>query len=99
MGGGCGVVTVGMDYDVLPGREGEFEALWTEVVGRLAETPGHQRSRLFREVGRPHTYLILSEWSDQTAFTAFTQSLAFRAVIQRGAAELLAGPPRHRVFG
>ena len=92
------MVTVGMDYDVRPERADEFEALWAKVVERLAQTRGHLRSRLFRDVQRPHSYMIISEWADREAFTAFTSSPAFRRVTELGAQDLLAGPPRHRVF-
>ena len=92
------MVTVGMDYDVVPGREGDFEALWSQVLGRMEETEGHVRSRLFRDVQRAHAYMILSEWTDAEAFTAFTRSSVFRGVTELGARDLLAGPPRHKVF-
>ena len=91
-------MTVGLGYDVRPGRAGDFEQLWAEVAGVLQGTDGHVASRLFRDVHRPDSYLILSEWSDREAFTAFTRSEAFRRVTERGAGELLAGPPRHRVY-
>ncbi len=92
------MLTVGMDYDVRPERVQEFEALWAQVAERMCETHGHLRSRLFRDVQRPHSYMILSEWTDRDAFTAFTSSPTFRGVTELGAQDLLAGPPRHRVF-
>lgn len=92
------MVTLGMDYHVLPGREEEFERLWADVTAALACQPGHVVSRLFREVQRPGTYLVWSEWSDREALARFTHSQEFRAVTALGRAELLASPPRHRIL-
>lgn len=92
------MVTVGMDYDVLPGQEAAFERTVREVLARLEAAPGHTRTRLYRDVDRPASYLIHSEWSDRAAFLAFTHSDAFAQVTRRGRDEMLAGPPRHRIL-
>jgi heme-degrading monooxygenase HmoA len=87
-----------MDYDVRPGREAAFEGGYRGVAEALAGAPGHVRTRLYREVERPTSYLIYSEWSDREAFTRFLRSEAFARVTAWGRDEVLAGPPRHRIL-
>jgi heme-degrading monooxygenase HmoA len=91
------VVTFGLDYDVVPGRERQFERLAAGVVQALAGVPGHRRSRLYRDVLRPGSYLVRSEWESAGALRAFTHSPAFAQVLAVGP-ELLLGPPAHRLY-
>lgn len=92
------MVVVGMSYDVLPGKEGAFEAGFRAISGALSGTAGHVGTRLFRDVERPNSYLIHSEWSDREAFSRFIHSPAFTEATRWGREEILAGPPRHRVL-
>ncbi len=92
------LVIMGMSYDVLPGKEGAFEAAFRGVAEALAGTAGHVATRLYRDVDRPGTYLIYSEWADREAFSGFVRSAAFADVTRWGREEILAGPPRHRVL-
>jgi len=89
------MVTVGMHYDVLPGKEAAFEGAVRGVLANLEGAGGHSRTRLYRDLDRPTAYLIYSEWADRGAFLAFTHSPAFADVTRLGKDELLAGPPRH----
>ena len=93
------MITVGMNYDVLPGRESEFEEKFAAVLGALKGASGHASSRLFRDVDDTSSYLIISEWDDSNAFRAFVTSEAFRAVTDWGSSEILRGRPRHQVYG
>lgn len=93
------MVTIGMNYEVLPGKEALFEEKFRAVIEAFAGDSGHRRSRLYRDVEAPGSYLIHSEWESKDAFTAFLRSDAFRAVTAWGKDEILAGRPTHRVFG
>lgn len=93
------MVTIGMNYEVLPGREADFEEKFRAVLNVFAQDPGHRRSRLYRDVDAPGSYLIHSEWETREAFTAFLRSDAFREVTSWGKEQILAGRPQHRVYG
>ena len=93
------MVTIGMDYDVLPGRESRFEEKFRDVLASFREGSGHVRTRLFRDVDAASRYLIHSEWETRDAFMAFIRSEEFRAVTDWGREEILAGRPRHRIYG
>lgn len=93
------MVTVGMNYDILPGREAEFERVFAGVLGVMRETPGHTETELYKSVASPQKYLIVSRWSDRTAFDAFISSERFRKVADWGKEQILAGRPRHEVYG
>jgi heme-degrading monooxygenase HmoA len=93
------MVTIGMNYEVLPGREALFEEKFRAVIDAFSRDAGHRRSRLYRDVEAPGSYLIHSEWDTKEAFTAFLRSDAFRDVTAWGKEQILAGRPQHRVFG
>ncbi len=92
------MITVGMNYQVLEGKEQVFEQAFQAVLRALNETPGHAESHLYREVGAAGYYLIVSEWSDQGAFESFIRSEKFRNVTTWGKEQILAGRPRHRIL-
>ncbi|MCA9753160.1 MAG: antibiotic biosynthesis monooxygenase [Gemmatimonadetes bacterium] len=93
------MITIGMDYEVLPGKEAAFEEKFRDVLAAFEAGTGHRRSRLYRQVDSPSTYLIHSEWDSREAFQEFLKSDAFRAVTNWGREQILAGRPRHRVYG
>ena len=43
------MITVGVTYAVLPGKEQEFESVSAKVLEALKGTPGHSESRLFKD--------------------------------------------------
>ena len=92
------MVTIGMNYRVLPGKEVAFEATFHEVLEALKGMEGHTSSKMFREVDDLSHYVILSEWSDRAAFDAFIASDAFRSTADMGRRELLAGRPTHTYY-
>jgi heme-degrading monooxygenase HmoA len=92
------MVTVGMHYDVLPGREERFEGAVRDIVAQLQSAAGHTWTRLYRDVERPGSYLIYSEWADREAFMEFIRSPAFAGVTRWGREEIIAGPPRHHIL-
>jgi heme-degrading monooxygenase HmoA len=92
------MITIGMYYDVIPGKEAVFEEKFRAVVGALEKGPGHKASFLYKRHDDPSSYLIISEWDSQEAFGAFIRSDAFKAVTDWGKAEILRGRPRHHVY-
>ena len=93
------MVTIGMNYDVLEGKSEVFERAFASVLAAMSEIEGHHESRLYGDVNKRHSYLIVSEWNDQEAFTAFIRSEAFAKVTNWGQEQVLSGPPRHQVYG
>jgi heme-degrading monooxygenase HmoA len=92
------MVTVGMYYDVIAGKEGAFEERFGEVLAALERQPGHVRTKLYHQVKSHNTYAILSEWKSREEFTTFLKSDLFREVTDWGKASILAGRPRHEIY-
>lgn len=92
------MITVGMNYKVLPGKEGIFERAFDQVLTVMEQMPGHTKSHLFKEVSFPNNYLIISDWNDQSAFDHFVKSDAFAKVTNWGKEQILAGRPLHTVY-
>lgn len=92
------MVTVGMNYVVLPGKRELFEEKFSAVIGALEAAEGHTKSTLWRDTGNDDSYLITSDWNDEDAFKAFITSDAFRGVTNWGKEEILAGRPQHKVY-
>ncbi len=93
------VVTIGMNYFVIPGKEQIFEDACTNVVQTMEGIDGHDSSSLYRQVadGSP-VYLIVSRWQDETAFKGFIASDAFKKVTNWGALNILSGRPQHTTY-
>ena len=92
------MVTIGMNYEVLPGKESAFEDKFRVVIAAFDRDSGHRGSRLFRDVDAPGSYLIHSDWESREAFLAFIRSDEFRRVTSWGKEEILADRPRHRIY-
>ena len=92
------MVTVGMNYHVLEGKQQDFENKFAAVLGALRAAAGHTNSTLWKDVSDGASYLITSEWSEETAFNAFIQSQAFRDVTTWGKEQILSGRPQHKVY-
>lgn len=92
------MITVGMNYRVIPGKQKEFEDKFRTVLGALQQAAGHVSSHLYRDVDDDCSYMIISEWTEQDDFTQFIRSDAFRQVTDWGKAEILAGRPQHTVY-
>ena len=93
------MVTIGMDYAVLPGKESVFEDAFANVLKAMDGMEGHDRSRLFREVGGEGSrYLIVSRWTDEAAFDAFIASDRFKKVADWGRENILARRPSHTTY-
>jgi len=93
------MVTIGMNYAVLPGKEQVFERAVNQVIDVMKSMEGHSNSSLFRQVGQEApTYLIVSDWNSEEAYTAFIRSEKFRKVTSWGLAEVLRGRPSHTTY-
>ena len=93
------MVTIGMNYTVLDGKEQVFEDACARVIETMKGIEGHSNSRLFKEVGgSKRDYLIVSVWSSEDAFRAFVASDTFKKVTSWGAQNILAGRPAHTVY-
>ncbi|MGC4002784.1 MAG: antibiotic biosynthesis monooxygenase [Pirellulales bacterium] len=92
------MITVGMNYHVLPGKQQDFEEKFAAVLTAHRAADGHDNSTLWKDVADDASYLITSEWSDDKAFAAFIQSDAFRAVTNWGKEQILSGRPKHTVY-
>lgn len=92
------MITVGMNYRVLPGKEETFEKAFRAVLEVMEKMEGHRESHLWRDVSVPGSYMVTSEWSERSAFDAFVASDRFRKVTTWGKEQILAERPRHEVF-
>jgi heme-degrading monooxygenase HmoA len=92
------MTTIGMHYDVIPGKEQTFVDGFLKVIQHLGTVAGHVESRMFEDVALKGSYLIVSQWQDKASFEAFIHSQAFADVTSWGKAELLRGRPRHKVY-
>jgi heme-degrading monooxygenase HmoA len=92
------MVTIGMNYRVLPDKGEAFEKAFANVLAAMRETPGHGESHLFRDVQDAQSYLIVSAWETEEAFQAFIRSERFARVVTWGREQILAGRPTHTVY-
>lgn len=92
------MITVGMNYHVLPGKQQDFEQKFAGVIDALKAAAGHVNSTLWKDVADDASYLITSEWSEEEAFTSFIRSDEFRAVTNWGKEQILSGRPQHKVY-
>ncbi len=92
------MVTIGMNYKMIPGKEKIFEDAFANVLKVMEDMEGHSKSFLYRDVNDPQSYLIVSDWSSEEAFNGFIQSEKFRNVVDWGKENILAGRPSHTVY-
>ncbi len=92
------MITVGMNYHVIEGKQQEFEDKFAGVLTALEAAEGHDSSHLWKDVADGASYLITSEWNDETAFTDFIRSEAFRNVTNWGKEQILSGRPQHKIY-
>lgn len=83
------MITVGMNYEVLEGKDQPFEKQFALVLDTMAKTPGHQKTHLYKNVFHKRSYLIISEWESRATFDAFIQSETFAKVTNWGKQHIL----------
>ena len=92
------MTTIGMQYQVIPGKEEEFEKGFLSVLELLKTLPGHVESHLYEDVAEVGSYVIMSEWQRREDFDAFMRSDAFKKAVAWGKAEILRSRPKHRIY-
>src|SRR5215208_5211764 len=92
------MTTIGMQYEVKPGKEEEFERGFLSVLEVLKTLPGHVESHLYEDVASVGSYIILSRWASKADYEAFLRSDAFKSAVAWGKAEILRSRPRHQVY-
>lgn len=92
------MITVGMNYHVIEGKQQDFEDKFAAVIDALNAAEGHTNSTLWKDTADSASYLITSEWSDEAAFMSFIQSDAFRSVTNWGKEQILSGRPQHKIY-
>jgi heme-degrading monooxygenase HmoA len=92
------MTTIGMQYEVKPGKEEEFEKGFLAVLEVLRTLPGHIESNLYEDVAVVGSYIILSRWASREDYAAFLRSEAFKSAVAWGKAEILRSRPKHRVY-
>ncbi|MBF0277322.1 MAG: antibiotic biosynthesis monooxygenase [SAR324 cluster bacterium] len=92
------MITVGMNYQLIAGKETIFENAFRQVVAAMQDMEGHQKTHLFRDIDNPQAYLIVSEWNSRDAFDDFIRSDRFRKVTNWGTEQVLAARPVHEVY-
>ena len=92
------MTTIGMHYDVVPGKEEEFERGFIGVLELLKTLPGHIESHMYEDVQSVGSYVILSSWQDKAAFEGFLKSPEFARAVAWGKAEILRSRPKHKIY-
>ena len=94
------MVTIGMNYDVLAGKEEVFEGACKKVLEVMDDADGHDNSQIYRRVDSDDAaqYLIVSRWKDESAFNEFVASEPFKKVTSWGLTNVLAGRPSHTTY-
>ena len=93
------MVRIGMNYKVLPGKEEMFERAFSCVLDVMSEMEGNQDSHLYCDIAESSSYLLVSEWSDEQALSDIIRLDQFAKVTNWGKEQILAGPPKHQVYG
>ena len=92
------MVTIGMNYKIIPGKEEVFEKAFNNVLKLMSEMDGHTTTSLYRDINDPQQYLIVSDWNSEEAYQAFINSDKFAGVVDWGKENILAGRPSHNVY-
>ena len=92
------MTTIGMHYDVIPGKEKTFTDAFAKVLNALKGMKGHVDSHLYEDVYNKGSFVIFSQWERKEDFDAFIGSEAFRSVANWGKEQILRGRPRHEVY-
>jgi heme-degrading monooxygenase HmoA len=92
------MVTIGMYYEVLEGKEQVFEKAFASVLGAIQAAEEHRASRLLRDVFAERSYVIMSEWTSEQAFNDFIRSDEFARVVNWGKEQVLSTRPQHVVY-
>ena len=93
------MVTVGMNYQIIEGKNEMFESVFAKVLEVMGKLDGHVKTNLFVDVVDRQSYLILPEWQTRQQFSEFIQSEQFKNVANWGKEQVLATRPSHQYYG
>ncbi len=93
------MTTIGMNYEILEGKDAPFEKKFAIVLEIMQDVPGHVKTHLYRDAYKERSYLVVSEWQTRETFDAFVTSEAFRTTTAWGESSILATRPSHFVYG
>lgn len=86
-------------FQVVPGKEEDFERIWRERETYLQGTPGFVRFALLKSEMSAGEYVSHSTWRDKEAFMDWMNSPAFAAGHRQGSlAGILQGPPTPAMY-
>ena len=92
------MTTIGMHYDVIEGKEKTFIDAFLGTITVMKTLPGHVETRMFEDVQKMGSYVILSQWQNKDDFESFIHSDAFRQTVTWGKEQILKGRPQHKVY-
>lgn len=69
-----GVYRVLLRMQIVPGREEQFEQVWRDGAGTIAEEPANVAQTLSRSDGEAGVYYIASDWTDERSFREYEVS-------------------------
>ena len=92
------MITVGMNYKVIPGKNTSFEKSFRNVVKTMSEFENHVKTNMYTDIDDNNIYLIVSEWDSKDAFDEFIASDKFKKVTDWGTEKILAGRPTHNLY-
>lgn len=89
--------TLGLNYDVKPEYVDEFVEYSLQVLDAMQGFEGHIETRLYRDVARPNSMMIYSNWESVDHFRSFMRSDAFKAATG-DTRNMLERMPSHKVY-
>jgi heme-degrading monooxygenase HmoA len=92
------MTTIGMHYDVIEGKENTFVKAFLNTMNVMKSLPGHLETRMFEDVEKKGSFVILSQWQNKDDFDAFIQSDAFKQTVTWGRENILRGRPQHKIY-
>jgi heme-degrading monooxygenase HmoA len=86
-------------FQVVPGKERDFERIWRERESYLQGVPGFMRFALLKSEMAAGEYVSHSTWRDKEAFMTWMNSESFAKGHRQGSlAGILEGPPMPSMF-
>ncbi|MGH7178005.1 MAG: antibiotic biosynthesis monooxygenase [Tepidisphaeraceae bacterium] len=92
------MTTIGMHYEVIPGKKEDFIGGFLATLEVMKTLPGHVESHLYEDVQSKGSFVIFSQWKRKEDFEAFIHSDAFRKTVTWGKEQILRGRPQHKVY-
>jgi heme-degrading monooxygenase HmoA len=91
------MITFGLNYDVKDEFIPQFLSVANQVLEMMPSLEGHVKTALYSDVNSPNSFMIYSEWENDSAFRAFMKSDAFKGV-QNMTRDMLLNRPKHKIY-